>query len=327
MSLIQHEHYAEGPITNKSKKTQMKSLLTTIIVLFCLSVNLSASGKSTKSTLDKKLAEYLVSKPEYAKTKTEMDKFRAGKSTVVGIATHRAANEFAPENTLSAMQCALDLEVDFIEIDVRQTKDGFSLLLHDGNLDRTTNGKGPIREMNATQVRALSAGAWFDPFFQPEKVPTLEEACQLLSAHNKTNKHQTYFYVDCKDINAGVLIDFLVKYNLLDGSVFYVNDPKTQISILRTFAPNARVMPGLGNKKDLERMIETYHPYALDVSWKELSKELIEKAHSMGVKIFSDGFGANQTIELYVTAIRQGIDVISTNKISVICEAAFQIQN
>jgi glycerophosphoryl diester phosphodiesterase len=324
---IEHEHLTEGFVRQiNSNYIHMKSLLTTIIVLFCLSMNSSARGMAPKSDINKKLAEYLSAKPEYARTKSEMTQFRAGKTPVVGIATHRAANEFAPENTLSAMECALDLEVDFIEIDVRQTRDGHSLLLHDGTLNRTTSGKGPIREMNSEQVRALSAGAWFDPFFEPEKVPTLEEACQLLSAHNKANRHQTFFYVDCKDINAGVLIDYLVKYNLLDGSVFYVNDPKTQINQLRTFAPKAKVMPGLGNRNDLDRMIETYHPYALDVNWKELSKELIDKAHSMGVKIFSDGFGGNQTVESYVTVIRQGIDVISTNKISVICDAVLQLQ-
>ncbi len=304
----------------------MKNLLTTIIVLFFLLGSSSASLGAPKSTMNKKLAEYLATKPEYARTKTGMIHFRSGKSPVVGIATHRAANEFAPENTLSAMQCALDLEVDFIEIDVRLTKDGHSLLLHDANLNRTTNGKGPMRDLNFDQVRALSAGSWFDSFFEPEKVPTLEEACQLLSAHNKANRHQTFFYVDCKDINARVLIDYLLKYDLMDGSVFYVNDPKTQIDQLRAFAPNAKVMPGLGNRNDLDRMIETYHPYALDVNWKELSKELIDKAHSMGIKIFSDGFGSNQTIESYVAAIRQGIDVISTNKISVICDASLQLQ-
>lgn len=283
---------------------------------------LSATGNMPASKISKKLADYLTTKPEYARTKAGMAHFRSGSHPAVGIATHRAANEFAPENTLSAMQCALDLEVDYIEIDVRQTRDGHSLLLHDGNLNRTTNGKGPIREMNAEEVRALSAGAWFDPFFEPEKVPTLEEACQLLSSHNKANNHQTFFYVDCKDINTKFLIDCLVKYNLLEGSVFYVNDPKTQIEQLRTFAPNAKVMPGLGSRNDLERMVNTYHPYALDVNWKELSKELITKAHAMGIKIFSDGFGGNQTVESYAKAIRDGIDVISTNKISVFCDAA-----
>jgi glycerophosphoryl diester phosphodiesterase len=299
----------------------MKNLLA-MLIYFCFLVgSVSISAQNSASTPSSKLADYLASKPEYKTTKAAMIRFRAAKSPVVGIAVHRAANEFAPENTLSAMQIALDLEVDYIEMDVRQTLDGQSILLHDGNLDRTTNGKGPVNKMNFKDLRELSAGSWFDPFFVSEKVPTLEEACSLLADHNKKNRHKTYFYVDCKEINAKVLIDNLNKYNLLDGSVFYLNSTE-QIGQIRALAPQARMMPGLGNAKNLDHMIDTYHPYALDANWKELSKELIDRAHAKGVKIFSDGFGENQNSDSYIQAIKAGIDVISTNKVSVICEAA-----
>ena len=252
-----------------------------------------------------------------------MTTFRAIKTPAVGVAVHRAANEFAPENTLAAMRIALDLEVDYIEMDVRQTKDGKSLILHDGNLNRTTSGKGPLRELNFDEARALSAGSWFDPFFATEKIPTLEESCMLLADHNEKSRHKTYFYVDCKDINVPVLIGALSKYKLLEASVFYVSEQ--QISQIRSLAPTARMLPGLHNPKDLDRMIDTYHPYALDTNWKDLSKELIGKAHAKGVKIFSDGFGGDMNVESYVKAIRAGIDVISTNKVSIICEAASKI--
>ena len=118
-----------------------------------------------------------------------------------------------------------------------------------------------------------------------------------------------------------MLIDNLNKYNLLDGSVFYLNSTE-QIGQIRALAPQSKMMPGLGRAKDLDRMVDMYHPYAMDVNWDELSKELIEKAHAKGVKIFSDGFGNNMNAGSYIKAIQAGIDVISTNKISVICEAA-----
>ncbi len=254
-----------------------------------------------------------------------METFRAAKATAVGVATHRAANEFAPENTLSAMQIALYLQVDYIEMDVRQTKDGKSVILHDGNLNRTTNGKGPLKALYFDEARVLSAGLWFDPFFVSEKIPTLEEACKLLAEHNEESRQKTYFYVDCKDINAQILIDALVKYNLLEGSVFYVNEQ--QIGQIRALAPKAKMLPGLSGPKDLDRMIDNYHPYALDINWEDISKELIDKAHAKGVKIFSDGFGGNQNVESYAKAIRAGIDVISTNKVSVIFEAALIVKN
>jgi len=298
------------------------------LILLCFSLVLaggsSVSGQSAQSDQAHKLDAYLATKPEYAKTKVGMTAFRAAKTPVVGVAVHRAANEFAPENTLSAMQIALNLEVDYIEMDVRQTRDGRSILLHDGSLNRTTSGKGPVNQMYFDDVRALSAGSWFDPFFAPEKVPTLEEACQLLADHNAKPGHKIYFYVDCKEINAKVLIDDLIKYQLLEGSVFYINEEK-QIGQIRALAPKAKILPGLDVSKDLDKMIDALHPYALDANWKDLSEELIAKAHAKGVKIFSDGFGGNMNADAYVKAIHAGIDVISTNKVSVICEAAAKI--
>lgn len=301
----------------------MKRLLTMIVCSLFIAGSSFVSGKSIECKLPQKLADYLASKPEYAKTKAEMTTFRATKTPAVGVAVHRAANEFAPENTLAAMQIALDLQVDFIEMDVRQTKDGKSLILHDGNLNRTTNGKGPLRDLNFDEARALSAGSWFDPFFATEKIPTLEESCMLLADHNEKSRHKTYFYVDCKDINVQVLIDALSKYKLLERSVFYVNE--LQIGQIRALAPNAKMLPGLHSPKDLDRMIDSYHPFALDTNWKELSKELIDKAHAKGVKIFSDGFGEDMNVESYQKAIKAGIDVISTNKVSIICEAVAKI--
>ncbi len=299
----------------------MKRLLTLIICSILLAGSSFASGKSSESKLPQKLADYLATKPEYVKTKAEMMKFRATKIPVVGVAVHRAANEFAPENTLAAMRIALDLEVDYIEMDVRQTKDGKSMILHDGNLDRTTNGNGPLKDLNFNEARSLSAGKWFDPFFAEEKIPTLEESCALLAEHNKKARHKTYFYVDCKEINAKVLIDCLAKYNLLEGSVFYINEAK-QIDQIRALAPKAKILPGLRSGKDFNKMADILHPYALDISWKDISKELIDHAHAKGVKIFSDGFGEDMNVASYQKAIQSGIDVISTNKVSIICEAA-----
>lgn len=302
----------------------MRSILIIIgaLSLFANSLVLAQNRVSKSQT---KLADYFSENTEYLKTLDGMKKFRSNVSPAVGVATHRGANEFAPENTLAAMKIALTFQVDYIEIDIRQTKDGKSVILHDGNLDRTTNGKGPLNSMNFSEARALSAGFWFNPYFAAEKIPTLEEACQLLAEHNKKNKHKTWFYVDCKNINVKSLIENLSKYNLLDESVFYVNEK--QIAQIRELAPKARMLPGLGSPKDLDSLIETCHPYALDVNWKDVTKELIEKAHSKGVKIFSDGFGEDQNVESYQKAIKAGIDVISTNKVSVICEAAEQVKH
>ncbi len=103
----------------------------------------------------------------------------------VMLAAHRGASEAAPENTLAAIQKALNSPADFIEIDIHQTLDSQLVLMHDATLDRTTNGEGPISAMSLAQIKKLDAGSWFKPEFKNEKVPTLEEVLKLVKGRKK----------------------------------------------------------------------------------------------------------------------------------------------
>jgi glycerophosphoryl diester phosphodiesterase len=85
----------------------------------------------------------------------------------------------APENTLAAVERALDLGVDLVEIDVHATRDGHLVVLHDATVDRTTDGYGAVRDMTLAEARRLSAGRWFAPSFAGERVPTLAEVLEL----------------------------------------------------------------------------------------------------------------------------------------------------
>lgn len=99
----------------------------------------------------------------------------------IGIIAHRGASAIAPENTLAAFRLALEQGADFIETDVQLTADGVPVLMHDPDLDRTTNGSGALSAHRLEQLRALDAGAWFSAEFAGERVPTLEEFIELLA--------------------------------------------------------------------------------------------------------------------------------------------------
>ena len=90
------------------------------------------------------------------------------------IVAHRGANHLAPENTIAAAQKCVELGVDYVEIDVRTSKDGVMYLLHDKTLDRTMDGTGEIKERESSYIDSLDAGSWFSSNFSGEKVPRLE---------------------------------------------------------------------------------------------------------------------------------------------------------
>lgn len=92
------------------------------------------------------------------------------------VAAHRGWKAKYPENTLEAFQAALTLDVDQLETDVRVTKDGELVLIHDATVDRTTNGSGPVCALTLAELKALDAG-------NGAKIPTLVEFLELVKDH------------------------------------------------------------------------------------------------------------------------------------------------
>ena len=95
------------------------------------------------------------------------------------VMAHRGNLVHCPENTLAAFQRAVDDGADVIETDLHVTADGHFVCIHDDTVDRTTNGRGAVRDMTLTQIKALSAGAGW-PEYADERVPTLDEVFALV---------------------------------------------------------------------------------------------------------------------------------------------------
>jgi glycerophosphoryl diester phosphodiesterase len=96
------------------------------------------------------------------------------------IIGHRGAAAYAPENTLESIRTAADMGVAWVELDVKLTKDQVPIIFHDEDLDRTTNGSGPVMLRTYEEISQLEAGSWFADSFAGIKIPTLEEAAELI---------------------------------------------------------------------------------------------------------------------------------------------------
>jgi glycerophosphoryl diester phosphodiesterase len=94
---------------------------------------------------------------------------------------HRGYSSVAPENTLAAFDAALRAGARAVEFDLQETVEGFPVVLHDYQLERTTDGSGRANTTPLAVLRTLDAGGWFGPAFAGERVPTLEEALSHLS--------------------------------------------------------------------------------------------------------------------------------------------------
>jgi len=92
---------------------------------------------------------------------------------------HRGAAAVAPENTLAGLRKAKQLGAAWVEFDVKLTRDGHPVLIHDERLERTTSGQGEVALTPLARLRRLDAGSWFDPAFAGERVPLLGDALAL----------------------------------------------------------------------------------------------------------------------------------------------------
>ena len=103
------------------------------------------------------------------------------------ITGHRGASGHAPENTLVAIETALLMGADSIEIDVQLSADGAVVLMHDATLDRTTDGSGYVSELSLTRLKEYDAGSWYGPKFRGEPIPTLPEVLETVRDRARLN--------------------------------------------------------------------------------------------------------------------------------------------
>ena len=236
--------------------------------------------------------------------------------SILQISAHRGNASSAPENTLAAFKNALQAGAHFIEVDVRTTNDGVLMIMHDANVERTTNGKGAFKLYDAAYLKTLSAGKGFTSVFENEKIPTLEETCQLISEWNASRQQKTYLYIDAKDVEPQPLVAILKKYGLDGNAVYYGSDDF--LWRLTSVFEGAKLLPALKNKTDIMAKFNKLKPYAFDASWLSLTKEMVDEIHRLGVKVFTDLLGPLETEINYIKAREMGVDLIQTDRILVV---------
>lgn len=156
------------------------------------------------------------------------------------LIAHRGLLRQAPENTLPAFASCLELGMGF-ELDIRTTKDGKLVVLHDVTLARTTDGPGrPVTEFTWNQLREFDAGSWFDPRFTGLRVPSLEETFALIQ---KRKRRSTLIALNIKGITQDgerELVRLLAEFELFEESFAF--DQSVECSQrLKALEPRIRI--------------------------------------------------------------------------------------
>ena len=242
---------------------------------------------------------------------------------------HRGYCQFAPENTLPSFKLALTAGADLVELDYWHTKDGKLLVIHDGDLDRTTDATNrwhaqhiKVASKTAAEIQTLDGGSWFDKNFAGTKLPLLTEALDTIQQGGVT-------LIERKAGDAAACIKLLNEKDLINRVVVqsfdweYLRDFHEQEGgqVLGALGP-AHVLPG-GKKpssmpKDLNVawLDELQKTGASVAVWnQQVSKESVQLAHDRGLKVWvytiNDPALANKLLDM-------GVDGIITNNTSLI---------
>ncbi|MFO7968726.1 MAG: glycerophosphodiester phosphodiesterase family protein [Bacillota bacterium] len=130
------------------------------------------------------------------------------------IIAHRGASNDAPENTLTAINLAVEQGSDAIEFDIRGTKDNIPVLMHDDTINRTTNSSIPYKVENLSyqELQQYDAGSWFSSEYSNEPIPSLEQVLD-------STKGKATLFIDMKTTNQLVeaeIIRLLAEYDMID---------------------------------------------------------------------------------------------------------------
>jgi glycerophosphoryl diester phosphodiesterase len=217
------------------------------------------------------------------------------------IVCHRGAKTFAPENTLSAVDLAFDQGFNIVEIDVRQTKDGVPVVMHDSRVNRTTNGRVAIKKMSYDVVSQLDYGSWFDTFFTDEKVRPLEDV--LVHA-----KGRGEVYIEIKEAEPKLLLELVQQFEMLEDCFFWCEDIRI-MDQLRLLNKDVRLMARRYDFKTLKATIERHQPQVIGFNGLNFTEEELEQCRELG--ILSMPFYLGSGLEKLRKLIDSGADMLN----------------
>jgi glycerophosphoryl diester phosphodiesterase len=209
---------------------------------------------------------------------------RAPKHGGVYVVAHRGAHNGIPENSLAAYEKAIALGMDFVEIDIRATKDGELVSIHNSTIDAYVEGaSGKVRDFTLKELRAFDIGSRVGPQWKGTQVPTLDEILTLC-------KGKCGIYMDLKE---PAIIDQVAEeiqeHGMEDDVIWYA--PIHFMKVLKGFKerfPNAILMPDPIQEKGIPKLVEGLHTQMMSASWRNYSKSFVDACHAAGAIVIVD---------------------------------------
>lgn len=218
-------------------------------------------------------------------------------TTGLYIIGHRGACGYEPENTIRSLRKAINLGVDAVEIDVRLTKDNKLAVIHDTTLDRTTNGKGLVRNYTLEELKKFDAG-------KGEHIPSLSEVIDFV-------RNKVELVIEIKDLGSESLVASAVLDEGVADSVMVTSFHPSSVLTIKELLP--KIKTGVIFSSEPIRAYElALHTKANAILPRidRLSKTMVKQAHEHNVLVYT--WVVNNKAEFF-KALDLGVDGVASD--------------
>jgi glycerophosphoryl diester phosphodiesterase len=210
---------------------------------------------------------------------------------------HRGARAYEPENTLSSFRKAIELGANAVELDVRKTKDGKLVVIHNADVNKTTNGEGAVNELTLTQIQKLVTD-------KDEHIPTLDDVLDSVGKRVK-------ILVEIKEKGTEKQILNLIQQKGLTGNVIVVSFHEESLKKVREL--NSEIETGLiyvRHKNPIQTALDVKAKYLLSL-YSFTHSANVKKAHENGLKMIVWTINKKEEVEEYK---KKGVDGIASDR-------------
>jgi glycerophosphoryl diester phosphodiesterase len=220
------------------------------------------------------------------------------------VIAHRGAHREAPENTLASLEKAIEIGCDYVELDVRRTKDGALVIMHDSSVNRMTNGTGKIADLTLAEIRKLEVKSR-QAKWSGQSVPTFDEMLDHAKGRMK-------IYVDHKQAPPADVLAAINRHGMLHDVVVYGS-----VKVLgdyKKLAPDVWIMPNHPDSiAQIESLCRALKPETLDGNIVEWTRSQVEAAHRSGAQVWVDNRSELDNEAGIKHAVDLGVDAIQTD--------------
>ena len=241
-------------------------------------IQLKVSNSETESSFTKEIS--IAYSGNINGRKTLLEKLAENK---ILTCAHRGYHENAPENSLQSIQKAINEEIEMVEFDIRETKDGKFVLMHDSTLERTTNGSGNVNDFTLAELQKLklkdNRGV-----VTSEKIPTLQEALNL-------GRGKIYYDLDISNDKASFdrVYPVVKQYGMIKQSLFYTQGVSITKSALNK-DPDVIAMPVISDEDRLSQFENNSLVKVAHFQSQTFNQNFVIRAKAKGWYIFMNGY-------------------------------------